>query len=104
MKNFEFQNPTKIIFGRGTEEKVGDEVAVYSKNILLHFGSGSIKASGLYDRVTDFPQESGRHLGGTGRSPAESALELGSRRSQTLQGKQARFYSGSWRRKCDRFG
>jgi alcohol dehydrogenase YqhD (iron-dependent ADH family) len=52
MKNFEFQNPTRIIFGRGAEEKVGEQVAAYSKNILLHFGSGSIKASGLYDRVT----------------------------------------------------
>ena len=27
MKNFEFQNPTKIIFGRGAEEKVGEQVA-----------------------------------------------------------------------------
>ncbi|MBI9050182.1 MAG: iron-containing alcohol dehydrogenase [Anaerolineaceae bacterium] len=52
MENFEFQNPTKIIFGRGTEEKVGHEVAKYSTNILLHYGGGSIKASGLYERVT----------------------------------------------------
>ncbi len=52
MKNFQFQNPTRILFGRGYEEKVGAQVAGYSKNILLHFGGGSIKASGLYDRVT----------------------------------------------------
>jgi len=52
MRNFEFQNPTRIIFGRGAEEKVGEQVAGYSKNILLHFGGGSIKVSGLYDRVT----------------------------------------------------
>ena len=51
MENFEFQNPTKILFGRGTEEKVGAEVAAYSKKVLLHYGGGSIKASGLYDRV-----------------------------------------------------
>ena len=52
MNNFEFCNPTKIIFGRGSEAKVGQETAAYSKKILLHFGGGSIKQSGLYDRVT----------------------------------------------------
>ena len=52
MENFEFCNPTRIIFGRGSENKVGAEAAAYSKKILLHFGGNSIKASGLYDRVT----------------------------------------------------
>ena len=52
MDNFEFCNPTKIVFGRGSEEKVGAEAAVYSKKVLLHFGGSSIKSSGLYDRVT----------------------------------------------------
>jgi alcohol dehydrogenase len=52
MENFKFQNPTKIIFGRGMEEKVGQEVATHSKKILLHYGGGSIKSSGLYDRIT----------------------------------------------------
>ena len=80
MKNFEFQNPTKIIFGRGTEEKVGDEVAVYSKNILLHFGSGSIKASGLYDRVTASLKKAGVtwvELGGVQPNPRLSLVHEG---------------------------
>ena len=47
MQNFEFRNPTKIVFGRGAEEKVGEEAAAYSKRVLLHYGGGSIKASGL---------------------------------------------------------
>jgi alcohol dehydrogenase len=51
MDNFVFQNPTKIIFGKGTEQEVGKEVSVYSKNILLHYGGASIKKSGLYDKV-----------------------------------------------------
>jgi alcohol dehydrogenase len=51
MENFIFNNPTKIIFGRGTEQQVGQEVARYSHKILLHYGGGSIKASGLYDTV-----------------------------------------------------
>lgn len=59
MENFEFCNPTKIIFGRGTESRVGAETAAYSKKVLLHFGSGSIKESGLYDRVTASLKEAG---------------------------------------------
>ena len=51
MDNFTFHNPTKILFGRGMENEVGAEVARYSRRILLHFGGGSIKKSGLYDRV-----------------------------------------------------
>ncbi|TCT15506.1 hypothetical protein EDC18_103211 [Natranaerovirga pectinivora] len=51
MDNFIFQNPTKIIFGKNTESSVGKEVSSYSKKILLHYGGGSIKKSGLYDKV-----------------------------------------------------
>jgi alcohol dehydrogenase YqhD (iron-dependent ADH family) len=51
MDNFTYHNPTKILFGRGMENEVGTEVARYSRRILLHFGGGSIKTSGLYDRV-----------------------------------------------------
>ena len=51
MENFEFQNPTRIVFGRGTETRVGKETAAYSRKVLLHYGSGSIKKSGLYDAV-----------------------------------------------------
>lgn len=53
MDPFVFRNPTKIIFGRGTEETVGKETAHFSKKILLHYGSGSIKKTGLYGRVME---------------------------------------------------
>lgn len=52
MDNFVFRNPTKIVFGRGAENGVGAEVAPYAKKVLLHFGGGSVRASGLLDRVT----------------------------------------------------
>ena len=51
MENFSFYRPTRIIFGRGSEEKVGKEVKKYGKKILLHYGGGSIKRTGLYDKV-----------------------------------------------------
>ncbi len=59
MENFTFCSPTKIIFGRDTENDAGKEVKQYSSNILLHYGQGSIKKSGLYDRVTRSLDEAG---------------------------------------------
>ncbi len=82
MKNFEFQNPTKILFGRSAEEKVGEEVAVYSRKILLHYGGGSIKASGLYDRVTASLKAAGItwiELGGVKPNPRLSLVQEGIR-------------------------
>lgn len=80
MENFEFQNPTKILFGRGAEDKVGGEVVAYSQKILLHFGGGSIKASGLYDRVTASLKEAGVdwvELAGVKPNPRLSLVQEG---------------------------
>jgi alcohol dehydrogenase YqhD (iron-dependent ADH family) len=51
MENFVFHNPTKIIFGKGIENSVGVEVKNYTDSVLLCYGGGSIKQTGLYDRV-----------------------------------------------------
>jgi len=80
MENFEFQNPTRILFGKGSEEKVGEQVAGYSKNILLHYGGGSIKASGLFDRITASLKKAGVQwieLGGVKPNPRLSLVQEG---------------------------
>lgn len=59
MENFVFQNATKIIFGKGIESQVGSETAKYSKKVLLHYGGGSIKKTGLYDKVIKSLKASG---------------------------------------------
>lgn len=51
MRNFNYKNGTELIFGKGTENQVGSLVKNYANKILLHFGGGSIKKSGLYDKV-----------------------------------------------------
>lgn len=52
MFDFVFQNPTKIVFGKDKETKIGKELSNYNiKKVLLIYGTGSIKKSGLYDRV-----------------------------------------------------
>lgn len=51
MRNFNYKNGTEIVFGRETENQVGSLVKNHANKILLHFGGGSIKKSGLYDKV-----------------------------------------------------
>lgn len=51
MINFDYQNPTRIIFGRDSENKVGELAAEYGKKVLLHYGGGSIKKNDLYDKI-----------------------------------------------------
>jgi len=50
MNNFEFKNPTKIIFGKGTIANLSKEIPAKAK-ILLLYGGGSIKTNGIYDQV-----------------------------------------------------
>ena len=50
MNNFEFKNPTKIIFGKNSIEKLTDEIPKDAK-VLLLYGGGSIKKNGIYDQV-----------------------------------------------------
>ncbi len=52
MLNFEFKNPTKIIFGNDTISQLNKEIPSNSK-ILLLFGGGSIKLNGIYEEVKE---------------------------------------------------
>ena len=52
MNNFEFYNPTRIIFGKGTIANLSSRVPRKAKVMLL-YGGGSIKENGVYDQVLD---------------------------------------------------
>ena len=82
MENFVFQNPTKIIFGKGVEADAGKETARIGSNVLLHFGGGSIRKSGLYDRVGRSLREAGvrfTELGGVQPNPRLGLVHEGIR-------------------------
>ena len=54
MVNFDYQTPTRLIFGRGVvQEKLHDVMEKFGKRVLMTWGGGSIKRSGLYDQVRD---------------------------------------------------
>ncbi len=52
MKNFVYYTPTEVVFGKGSESKVGSLVKQFGgKKVLLHYGGKSAERSGLLGRV-----------------------------------------------------
>jgi alcohol dehydrogenase YqhD (iron-dependent ADH family) len=80
MIDFAFQNPTKIYFGRKALSNLSTEVQKYGKRILLVYGGGSIKRSGLYDRIMEILNGIGVQvweLGGVQPNPRLSLVYTG---------------------------
>ena len=81
MEDFEFYSPTRFVFGRGAERKTGDLVRRYGgSKALLHFGGGSIKANGVYDKVVASLAEAGVDfvpLGGVQPNPRSGLVREG---------------------------
>lgn len=50
MNNFQYKNPTKILFGKGQIENISKEIPKDAK-VLLLYGGGSIKKNGIYEQV-----------------------------------------------------
>lgn len=54
MIDFDFVAPTRVVFGRSAEDHLSELLGEYDiHSVLLVYGGGSIKKSGLYDRVID---------------------------------------------------
>lgn len=51
MNSFLYDIPTKVYFGENQLGHLGEELAKYGNRVLLTYGGGSIKKSGLYDAV-----------------------------------------------------
>jgi NADP-dependent alcohol dehydrogenase len=50
VNNFAFQNPVKILFGKGQIANIANEIPLDAK-ILITYGGGSIKRNGVYEQV-----------------------------------------------------
>lgn len=81
MNDFTYYTPTKVVFGRGTEQQTGALIQEQScKKVLLHYGGGSAKRSGLLSRVEASLKESGIDyvsLGGVKPNPRLSLVYEG---------------------------
>lgn len=58
--NFSYANPTKLYFGDDSLKSLNTELPKYGKNIILVYGGGSVKKSGLYDEVMEILNANGK--------------------------------------------
>jgi len=82
MNNFVFQNTTKIIFGKEVQHEVGRETAKYGRKVLLHYGGGSVKKTGIYPAIETALKAEGIEvieLGGAQPNPRLSLVREGIR-------------------------
>ena len=102
MNGFTYYTPTKVVFGLNAESRVGALVKAQGcKKVLIHYGSGSVKRTGLLDRIKAALDEAGIahvELGGVVPNPHLSKAREGSRSHDGLQRPRA----GCGRRKCHR--
>ncbi len=58
MRNFVFNTPTKVFFGKDTHKNIGEIVKQYGfKKIMMQYGKSSIKKNGLYDEIMNSLKE-----------------------------------------------
>lgn len=81
MRNFEYCSPTRILFGKDAHMNIGEVISGYGfKKVFLHYGTGSVKKSGLYGQVTSSLNEHGVsfvELGGVEPNPKLSLAQKG---------------------------
>ena len=80
MNGFTFHIPTKIYFGDDEFGHLGEEVASHGSTVLLTYGGGSIKRTGLYDRVLSQLRGQGMtvvELGGIDPNPRIASVRRG---------------------------
>jgi alcohol dehydrogenase YqhD (iron-dependent ADH family) len=82
MRNFNFYSPTKIIFGKNKIAEIAPEIKRYGNRVLLAYGGGSIKKTGLYQTVIDLLVQNGIffvELSGIQPNPRMSSVREGVR-------------------------
>ena len=81
MNDFNFYTPTQVVFGCGAENRAGELVRQYGgTKVLLHYGGGSVKRSGLLDKVKASLESAGvayAELGGVVPNPRLSKVREG---------------------------
>lgn len=81
MKDFNFYAPTRVVFGRESEEKLPQLISQYGgSKVLVHYGGGSARRSGLLDKVFNMLSDAGiayTELGGVVPNPLLSKVNEG---------------------------
>ncbi|MBQ7544756.1 MAG: iron-containing alcohol dehydrogenase [Synergistaceae bacterium] len=60
--DFMYSNPTRLYFGKNALGYLAQELKNYGPNVLLTYGGGSVKKSGLYDEIVAILKASGKNI------------------------------------------
>ncbi|MCD7810441.1 MAG: iron-containing alcohol dehydrogenase [Ruminococcus sp.] len=80
--NFVYSNPTRLYFGKDSLDNLSAELSKYGDRVLLVYGGGSIKKTGLYDKIVKILNECGKQVfedGGVMPNPTVEKLYEGCR-------------------------
>ena len=81
IKDFNFYAPTRVVFGKSSEEQLPQLVKAHGgTRVLIHYGGGSARRSGLLDKVEQLLSQAGIYfveLGGVVPNPLLSKVEEG---------------------------
>ncbi|PGS52401.1 iron-containing alcohol dehydrogenase [Bacillus sp. AFS041924] len=80
MNFFTFANPTELIFGKDSVQKLKEKSTSFGKNVLLVYGGGSVKRNGLYDQIVGILKEADKtiyELSGVEPNPRLSTVHKG---------------------------
>ena len=99
IEDFIYYTPTKVVFGRGAENKTGELVAgLGCKKTPLHYGGGSAERTGLLGRIRESLRRGGRQLRRARRRRAEPAPFARQRRDRALPPRRRRLHPRRRRR------
>jgi len=63
LKNFIYENRTKVYFGKGSvKEYLESLLKKYGETVMLAYGGGSIKKNGIYDEIMDILSAAGKRI------------------------------------------
>ena len=83
MKRFDYEFPVRIHFGQGCfEDSLKKELQKYGKRVMLAYGGGSLKRTGLYDRIVTMLNEAGKTVtdfGGIMPNPTYAKVQEGAK-------------------------
>ncbi len=80
MLNFDYCNRTHYVYGPGQRSRIGELVKPLARKVLLHYGGGSIRRTGLYDCVVNSLKAAGVdfiELGGVKPNPSLALARKG---------------------------
>lgn len=92
MKAFQYHAPVKVLFGEGGVDKhLAAELENYGKVVMLAYGGGSVKRSGLYGQITGILEQSGKTVVDFGGITSNPTYDMVLRGAETIRRENVEF-------------